>query len=127
MNTLWRPLRPANHDLAARAFDGVWLPRWLHHLSRALASVVVMLVWRACGVDAWLAGVAALVLLGVVPHVAGVALRRYAFDGPDWCADAWLAVAGIVVVAFLASWALGVVALGLYLAGYSRLYPWASP
>lgn len=122
-------LRPPNYDLRERMFDGgTWLPRWLWHVMRAVASVLLtVLVARAFRLPWMLAGGAALVIAGVLPHVIGVASQQYPFDPPDWLADAWMSSAGIVTAAALIDVAAGVLALGFYAAGYRQLYPWASP
>lgn len=126
----WIPLRPPNLSLTTRMFDGgLWLPRWQWHLGRALLSVAITLVLSWRGVHPIAAGAEALFLCGVLPHLVGAAARTFrAIDVPDWCADAWISGAGLVVAVFVADSTLGgVMAVLVYVYGYTRLYPYASP
>jgi hypothetical protein len=119
------PILPPDWNMKHKAYDGVWLPRWVLAVERpALAASVAYPASKVFHLSPTKAAVFGVLATSVVPHIIGVARCAYPFDPADWAADAWSASFTLAVtprgrwstVAAVATWA----AVFTYSRAYSR-------
>jgi hypothetical protein len=121
--------RPDWH-LARIAQDGpVTAPRYAHHALRALGGGVAYGTARWAGVPPDVAELGADLAAGVLPHVVGVSVGAYPFDGPDWAADLGITAVGPWLTRRCARLWSKRCARAVLVAGgaYAALAPWSSP